>query len=398
MNIRQSFILAIKSLKQSKLRSFLTMLGIIVGVASVFALLTIVNSFKETLYKSFEAYNNGVLPIYSSGDKEIQKLSKVVEDYPDYFDSILKYSEVEAILSDDYKSTNVHVLAADKEYLKTTSIFKNNKIIYGRLYNYIDEKDGNAKCVIDGVFSRYFFGEDNPVGKTLYINGIGFTIAGVTDYYDDINRYGYQEPGKVLIPYNSLGKILKDNTSVISNTAPILKLNPNVSTKDAIKVLDREKKKRNIDIAYYSIEDELQDIFKEVDMIKYVLVALAGISLFVGGIGIMNIMLVTVTERIKEIGIRKSLGANPKEILTQFLIEAATVSLIGGLIGILFGITISCIALRIISNLGEEIVMKLTLSSLLLSSLSSILIGIIFGFFPARKASKMDPIDALSYE
>ena len=164
-------------------------------------------------------------------------------------------------------------------------------------------------------------------------------------------------------------------------------------------VLDREVKKRNIKINYYSAEEGLDEVFAAVDTVKYILVAIAGISLFVGGIGIMNIMLVTVTERIREIGIRKSLGANPKEILTQFLIESATVSLIGGIIGILLGVLMSFGIIYFIQNVAkEDLPMMITITSILVSSLSSILIGIIFGYFPARKASKMDPIDALSYE
>ena len=384
MNVRQSFLLAIKSLKQSKLRSFLTMLGIIVGVASVFAMLTVMNTYKNAIYKSFEEYDKGLVSLYSTSSKDqSSKIKQLIKDYPNYFKEYVEYTETEGVISDGFKEVKTNVIAAPSSFIEL-SFYKDDDYVFGHNFNYIDDKDGNNKCIITLDYSKYFFGDDNPVGEKITINGKEYVINGVTD-----KKYNYSQ---VIVPYNNL----KNNT--YGSQAYIL-LNKKSDTEKAMMTLKNEIKKRNIKIEFFSTEEGLNEVFAAIDIVKYILVAIAGISLFVGGIGIMNIMLVTVTERIKEIGIRKSLGANPKEILTQFLIEAATVSLIGGLIGIILGVLMSFGIIYFIQNIaGEDLPIKITITSVLVSSLSSILIGIIFGYFPARKASKMDPIDALSYE
>ncbi len=392
MNFKQSFFLALKSLRTSKMRSFLTMLGIIIGIAAVIILVSIVNGFKADMVNQFEQMGTNqisvtIIPRGSNRKIEVEDMYQYAQENPDtiaYISPTVSISGVSVKLgTETAESTSVTGIGEDYGEIKGYDVTQ------GRFLQYMDIERRQKNCVVGSYIAQEYFG-GNAIGQPFKINGNQFTIVGVIDEQADSTEGSADD--MVLIPY-TLGRSLSRMGTVNSYTVAVTDSNMIDSVVEDIKnflykTLANENAYRVIAIA--QILDILDDLTGQLTMI---LVGIAGISLLVGGIGIMNIMLVSVTERTREIGIRKSIGAKRWDIMSQFVVEAATTSAVGGVIGIILGIAVSILVCNLMG-----IPPAISPLSVIVAFSVSAGIGILFGYMPANKAAKLNPIEALRYD
>lgn len=399
MNIKQSFTLAVKSLMGSKMRSFLTMLGIIIGVGAVIIITSLVNGMTSDVLDTFEsmgATNISVTIRGRGGNRsvDIDDMQNLVDDNPDLFKAM---SPAITVAGASVKNGNTN--------LDTTSVtgvsdsypmVSSTEIEYGREITYIDCEERLPNCVIGTYVADELFGShEQALGKTLKLNGKTFNVVGVFEETADSSESSGDD--KIIIPY-TLAQKLAYSFSIGSYT--FCAASKDVADAAQEKIEEYLYKVFSSTDAYMvtnmsSIIDELNDL---VGTMTAMGAGVAGVSLLVGGIGIMNIMLVSVTERTREIGIRKSLGAAPWDIMSQFVVEAITTSCIGGVLGILFGVAGNGVVTWIGKTLDNGLSAKLSIGAVAISFLVSALIGIAFGYFPAKKAASLNPIDALRYD
>lgn len=392
MNFKQSFFLALKSLRTSKMRSFLTMLGIIIGIAAVIILVSIVNGFKADMVNQFEEMGTNqisvtIIPRGSNRKIEVEDMYQYAQENPDtiaYISPTVSISGVSVKFgTETAESTSVTGIGEDYGEIKGYDVTQ------GRFLQYMDIERRQKNCVVGSYIAQEYFG-GNAIGQPFKINGNQFTIVGVIDEQADSTEGSADD--MVLIPY-TLGRSLSRMGTVNSYTVAVTDSNMIDSVVEDIKnflykTLANENAYRVIAIA--QILDVLDDLTGQLTMI---LVGIAGISLLVGGIGIMNIMLVSVTERTREIGIRKSIGAKRWDIMSQFVVEAATTSAVGGVIGIILGIAVSILICNLMG-----IPPAISPLSVIVAFSVSAGIGILFGYMPANKAAKLNPIEALRYD
>ena len=392
MNFKQSFFLALKSLRTSKMRSFLTMLGIIIGIAAVIILVSIVNGFKADMVNQFEQMGTNqisvtIIPRGSNRKIEVEDMYEYAQENPDtiaYISPTVSISGVSVKFgTETADSTSVTGIGEDYGEIKGYDI------VQGRFLQYMDIERRQKNCVVGSYIAQEYFG-GNAIGQSFKINGNQFTVVGVIDEQADSTEGSSDD--MVLIPY-TLGRSLSRMGTVNSYTVAVTDSKMIDSVVEKIKnflykTLANENAYRVIAIA--QILDILDDLTGQLTMI---LVGIAGISLLVGGIGIMNIMLVSVTERTREIGIRKSIGAKRWDIMSQFVVEAATTSAVGGVIGIILGIAVSVLVCNLMG-----IPPAISPLSVVVAFSVSAGIGILFGYMPANKAAKLNPIEALRYD
>ncbi len=393
MNFSKTIGLAFSSMLSNKMRSFLTMLGIIIGVAAVIILVSIMDGITGKVSDAFESFgmNNITISITSRQSTryiEPDDLYELVDEHSDLF----SYCSPKVTTMANIKSTNI----SDSSYVSVTGVDETFDEIdglvtqQGRFLQYVDVDKMLKVCVIGTYYEKEYYGTGRAIGKTLKINGEPYTIVGVLEEQADSTENSGDQC--VYIPYTNASKMSK-NTSIGSYTISMKDANTISKSKSVLETTLTEilgsSNYYNL-IATQEILDQMNSIM---DTLKGALVLIAGISLLVGGIGIMNIMLVSVTERTKEIGIRKSLGAKKKHIMQQFVIEAGTVSGIGGVIGIFLG---GIFAYLVGIALGITVIPSLTAITVAFSV--SVGIGIIFGFLPAKNAADLNPIDALRFE
>ena len=380
--------MAFKNIKSNKMRSGLTMLGLIIGIASVIVLVGIGTGATTSVTDSVQSLGTDILTL------NINSTDNTLE-YEDV-DDLLQIDNIEGLAP--YKSISVtasrgtttssraNILATNNNYLEVTNI----DLAKGRRISLIDIENSTKVCILGSSIADSLFDLTNPVGQKIKLNGDNFTVIGVL--VEQGSTMGTNVDNIILIPLTTAKYF--DEDLEISNVY--------IKVKDEEKIDDTSnqignylREKLLISSDYYSItsQSSMLDAMGDISStLTLLLGGIAGISLVVGGIGVMNVMLVSVTERTKEIGIRKSLGGQKFDILMQFLVEALVLSTIGGLLGVLFGLFIGNVA----ENFGYSF--STSTSVIVISFGSSALIGLIFGIFPAYRAACLKPIDALRTE
>ncbi|MBE7048186.1 MAG: FtsX-like permease family protein [Ruminococcaceae bacterium] len=388
--MKQSFSLALKSLKTSKMRSFLTMLGIIIGVAAVIILTSMVDSMKQMMVDEFESMGTNLITVNIIGRGgnrvvEPEDMLALVEE-KESLAAVSPNITIPAYIKNGNENQSTTCIGTSEAYLEVNNL----EIEEGRYLSYIDVEKRQKTCVIGTYVANSVFQNENPVGQILKINGYSYTVVGVAAEQADSSEGGQDD--RVYLPY-TVARTLTF-MSRISNYS--FSASDKSMVDQGVSDIKAALYKVYSDEDYYSVTtvSAVMDVLDELTgTLTLILVGIAGISLLVGGIGIMNIMLVSVTERTREIGVRKSLGATPWNILSQFVVEAATTSCCGGVLGIVLGIAGAYILCSMM-NLPTVI----TLGSVLIAFSVSAAIGMTFGYFPAKKAAKLNPIEALRHD
>ena len=388
----QSFKLAIKAILANKVRSLLTMLGIIIGVAAVIILVSIVSGYMGEMVKQFEEMGVNKITIFcrnmNTRHIDDDDLYKFWDEHPDWISGL---SPTVTISSAKIKSGNENIdstsiTGVSEDYLE----IQKYKIEEGRNLVYADIAGRSSVCVVGSYVANTFYGSsDKALSDTIKINGKPFSIVGVIETQDEDN---FDEGGAddfIWIPYTVATKMTRNgfiNNYVMNSSDTIHTDDITNELKKMLADVFKNERLYNV-MANSSI---IKNLNESIGTLTAMLAGIAGISLLVAGIGVMNIMLVSVTERTKEIGIRKALGARQGVIMQQFVIEAAVTSTIGGIFGIIIG-ALATKSIGVLMNIDATP----TVWAVLLSFGVSVVIGLIFGYLPAKSAAMLNPIDAL---
>lgn len=388
MKINNIFDDAFKNIKSNKLRSFLTILGLVVGIASVILLVGIGSGASSNVTEQVSSLGTNTITIRINDSDYGFKYNELNEFLElDNVENITPLKNTSVTVSKNSQtSSNTSVIATDQNYIDIMNIDLDS----GRNLSIIDIENKNKVCIIGSTTKETYFNMSNPINQTIKLNGDNYTVVGVLK--ESGETLGTSIDESIIIPFSTLTYLNSD--SQINSLYLTVKDESKIDlTINIIENYIREK--LNISSSYFTVTSQssmLEAMSNINDTLSLLLGGIASISLIVGGIGVMNVMLVSVSERTKEIGIRKSLGATKKDILVEFLIESLTLCLIGGLFGILIGITLGKLSLLIGYNF------QVSNFIIILSLGVSIFIGLIFGIFPAYKASLLNPIDALRTE
>lgn len=406
MNLYESIRVSLQSLIANKLRSVLTMLGIIIGVSAVIILVSIGQGATASVTSQIQGLGSNLLTVQpgqaTSGGVSMGIGSSNTLKLPDVA-AIKKFSpSVKAVAPSvsrnvqvvyQQRNTSTQLTGTTPEYVEVRAA--NTQI--GRFFNE-SELNGSAKIAVLGttvVQNLFGFSDVNPVGETIRINGIPFRIIGVME---SKGTSGFMnQDDMIFIPITTAQERLIGNDSIrnifIEAQSADQMEQASVEVRNALRRAHKLSYDKPDDFMITNQADVLNTFQGVTQTLTLFLGGVAAISLIVGGIGVMNIMLVSVTERTREIGIRKALGARHTDLLTQFLIEAVVLSLVGGVIGIVIG-AVGSFGLGRVLNISTT----LSISAILTAFGFSGLIGVVFGVFPARKAAKLEPIEALRYE
>lgn len=406
MNYWNLFRIAFKAIVSNKLRSFLTMLGMIIGVASVITMLAIGQGSKESIREQLSEMGSNMIMIHPGGDRrggvrlsaeDLQTLKPA--DYNDILAECPHLSactpQVNASGQLIYGANNApgSVYGVNENYLS----IRKYEMERGTVFTEEDVRTYAKVCIVGKtVIENLFTAGEDPIGKVIRFNKIPMTIIGVLKSKGS-NSMGQDQDDIVLAPYTTVQKRMLAITyyqSIICSATS--EGDTDMAVEEISSVLRRNhniKEGQNDDFDIRSQEELVSTMSQTTDLMTVLLACIAGISLLVGGIGIMNIMFVSVTERTKEIGLRMSIGAKENQIMLQFLIEAIMISVTGGILGIILGLTASW-AVNFIAHWPVSV----QAYSVILSFAVCTAAGIFFGWYPARKASRLDPIEAIRYE
>jgi putative ABC transport system permease protein len=402
--------LALSSIFSKKTRAFLTMLGIIIGVGSVIAIMSLGKGAESLITGSIKRIGTNAMSILPGASDEkgppasafgivITTLSKrdaeEIAKIP-HVTSVTAYSRGNGEISTAKKSIPADFAGVSESYPITES----HQVQEGRFFSVSEERTSARVAVIGMDIKNELFKNESPVGKRIKINGLSFQIIGLME------KKGAQFIGSadniVLVP-------LTTAQNEVLGTRHLNMIRLLVDTEDNVPIVKERIQRRlrtlhgiknpdNDDFSVRSLAQAL-DVFTTITLaIRFFLASIASVSLLVGGIGITNIMLMTVKERTQEIGLRKALGAKPKDIANQFMIEAIILTVLGGILGIISGIAFSYLATILITKFGYNWVFDIPVTSIIISFFISAMIGLIFGVYPAKSASKLNPINSLRYE
>lgn len=406
MNGTNLIKIAVRALANNKLRGFLTMLGIIIGVASVITMLAIGQGSKRSIQAQISEMGSNMIMIHPGADVRggVRQDASAMEtlklqDYEDIVDETRFVSAVspsvnssgQAIYGANNAPTTVYGISPD--YLE----IRRYKVEDGDMFTEQDIQTAAKVCVVGKtVVDNLFPDGSNPVGKVIRFQKLPFRIVGVLES-KGYNSMGMDQDDLILAPYTTIQKKVLAITHLQGITCSALKEEYTDQAIDEIsKILRRNHKLKESDDDDFTIrsQQELSTMLTSTtDMMTVLLAAVAGISLLVGGIGIMNIMYVSVTERTREIGLRMSIGAKGIDILAQFLIESILISVTGGLIGVVFGV-----GAALVVNGVAHFPIYIQPWSVILSFAVCTVTGVFFGWYPAKKAAQLDPIEAIRYE
>lgn len=404
---------ALHVLGQNKMRSILTMLGIIIGVSAVIMIISVGAGAQNLIFNQVKSQGSNLIAVLpGSGEDDgppVSVMGIVI--------TTLKYDDIKA-LKDSAQSPYVEVYTA---YVRgsTTATWQNNKedttfigvsfglpivegtkVVQGNFFTEEDEKTLQKVAVLGSDVKKNLFGDQDPIGEIIKIDKTAFRVIGVMTERG-VSGFSNQD-NQIYIPITTAQKLLLGINYVSYARLKIGDENKIGQAMNDIEGILRDRhdiapnEPKDFDIR--SQKEGLDALLKITNAVKFFLAAIAGIALVVGGIGIMNIMLVSVQERIREIGLRKAVGAKSRQILLQFLIETVVLTFIAGMIGIIFGILVSYGIASLISFLGYDWQFSISLFSIILGVVVSSSIGLIFGLVPARRASGLNPIEALRYE
>lgn len=406
MNLTNLFKIALRALANNKMRGFLTMLGIIIGVASVITMLAIGQGSKKSIQAEISEMGSNMIMIQPGGDirggvrQEASSMETLkLEDYQNIVDETRYVAAVspsvnssgQVIYGANNAPTTIYGISPD--YME----IRRYQVEDGEMFSDQDIAVAAKVCVVGKtVVDNLFPGGENPVGKVIRFQKLPFKIVGVLES-KGYNSMGMDQDDLILAPYTTIQKKVLAITHLQGITCSALKEEYTEQAIDEIsEILRRNHKLKTDEDDDFTIrsQQELSSMLTSTtDMMTVLLAAVAGISLLVGGIGIMNIMYVSVTERTREIGLRMSIGAKGIDILSQFLIESILISVTGGLVGVIFGV-----GSAIIVNQVAHFPIFIQPWSVLLSFVVCTATGIFFGWYPAKKAAQLDPIEAIRYE
>ena len=399
--IKETFKQAIQNVWSNKVRTFLTMLGIIIGVMAVIVIVGLGNGMTHMMQDFYSDMGSDILAVNvmtaSTRTVEVSDVYNIINQKPEYYRGLSPIASAGGdtlrVAGEKYRRTNIS--GVNEDY----TTINNYKVAKGRGIQYTDLIDNKNICVIGDYVDRRIFG-GNGLGSTLKVGASEYRIVGVLEGRSKpASQYEGGNDDIVLVPYTTLMSV--NNTSSVSEYYVVLQ-DADHSDEAQEFLQSRLKKLVSKDDYVYvmSLSAAMSQMSSMINIMVGVLTAIAGISLLVGGIGIMNIMLVSVTERTREIGIRKAMGAKERTILAQFVTEAATTSALGGTLGIILGYIVSAIANQVLPMFtdGMDVTVSPSFNSIAAAFGISVFIGVLFGYLPAKRAARLNPIDALRYD
>lgn len=392
---KESFKMSISSIFAHKLRSILTMLGIIIGVMSVICVIALGKGSQEQIMSSIKRIGTNTIEIFPGsgfGDMRSGRIKTLTRDDASYLakQNFLDYStpntNTSGVITYANKNINGSLRGGGKDSLAVNGITLQS----GRTFSADDIENSRAVVIIDQNAKNELFADENPIGKTIFFNRRPLSIIGVAAPND---AFGSSENVRIYAPYTSVINNITGDRYIHSITVKVKDDIDSQAAEERVKKLLSQKHGKS-DFFTFNSDTIKQTVESTTQTMQLLIASIAAISLIVGGIGVMNIMLVSVTERTKEIGIRMAIGARKSDIMQQFLIEAVLLCVLSGIIGVI----LAFFAGEIFNWLNLDFVMRFSVAPVVLSLVASSVIGIIFGYIPALRASKLNPIDALLQE
>ena len=401
---RNAFILALRAIRRNVMRSILTILGIVIGTASVIAMVMLGDGTTAYITDSITKLGSNMLTITPGQEKKGPQSGGSSADPFDIKDVIAIKREItgvrsvtptgtkgiNAVYGNENYSTSIY--GSDNEYF----VIKDWEFTQGRIFSQTELNAGKSVCIIGKTVQKELFSGQDPLGANIRLEKFSCQVIGVLKSKGAAS-FGMDQDDLVVVPIKMFQRRISGNQDISSILVSVANEKYSKRVQDDIRTLLRERRhikegdKEDFNIG--DMKDIIETLSSTTKMLTLLLGAVAAISLLVGGIGIMNIMLVSVTERTREIGIRLAIGALEREVLLQFLVESVVLSLFGGIIGIILGISITLGVTQVF-----DIPFIFNDSIVLIALLFSMVVGVGFGYFPARKAAKMNPIDALRHE